>query len=592
MIFTNLMLVAFVQIVHAMGVCYWYGTFGLRATTSLFNSKRGQYPSHYTQSDRQAKYKADIATNKWVCDCIGLIKWFFWSGNDPTKPAVYKANGFPDISANMCIQSHCDKTGSIKTIPEIPGLVVWSEGHIGVYIGNGYVVEARGFAYGVVKTKLKDRPWVKWGMLKSKYITYVDGTGETGESGSENGSSGSSGTNTGSGSGSTTTSTIGKRILRKGHKGADVKELQKLLIAQGYSCGSHADDGDFWTDTDKAVRKYQKDKGLTVDGEAGPKTIGALLAGVPKPEPKPETPSEPEKPEPTDPITPVEPTDPTEPEPEKPPEGEQPTPEPESVPEPTPAPTPARNPPVIVDLSEHNSLSDKNVDWAKFKASVDLVILRCGVTRTEKTPIGIGVDKNYNYAVKKLVEYGIPFGVFWYNKIPSGKTAAQKIDWAKAEARKCWELASPYKPLFWAADVEENVLTVASVKAFAQELRVLGLGDEMDADGAPTGKKMCVGMYVGNHIYKDFADAVPAFDFIWIPHHGVNDGTINSKPNYPCDLHQYTSRGDGRPLGLVDGTIDMNRLMGTKALGWYLYGGSDANDGYGDSHNGANGGGE
>ena len=36
------------------------------------------------------------------------------------------------------------------------------QGHVGVYIGNGKVVEARGHAYGVVRTNLKSRPWSKW----------------------------------------------------------------------------------------------------------------------------------------------------------------------------------------------------------------------------------------------------------------------------------------------------------------------------------------------------------------------------------------------------------------------------------------------
>lgn len=35
--------------------------------------------------------------------------------------------------------------------------------HVGVYIGNGYVVEARGRDYGVVKTGLNDRNWKKYG---------------------------------------------------------------------------------------------------------------------------------------------------------------------------------------------------------------------------------------------------------------------------------------------------------------------------------------------------------------------------------------------------------------------------------------------
>lgn len=66
-------------------------------------------------------------------------------------------------------------------------------------------------------------------------------------------------------------------VLKKGSKGATVKALQALLIGYGYSCGSSGADGSFGSATDKAVRAYQKDKGLTVDGSVGPKTWFALL---------------------------------------------------------------------------------------------------------------------------------------------------------------------------------------------------------------------------------------------------------------------------------------------------------------------------
>lgn len=53
-------------------------------------------------------------------------------------------------------------------------------GHVGVYIGNGEVIEARGHAYGVVTTKLSSRGWTQWG--KCPYIDYItedeDMTGE------------------------------------------------------------------------------------------------------------------------------------------------------------------------------------------------------------------------------------------------------------------------------------------------------------------------------------------------------------------------------------------------------------------------------
>ena len=49
----------------------------------------------------------------------------------------------PDIGADTMYANATEK-GTIDTIPEIPGLAVWHEGHIGIYIGGGKVIEAMG----------------------------------------------------------------------------------------------------------------------------------------------------------------------------------------------------------------------------------------------------------------------------------------------------------------------------------------------------------------------------------------------------------------------------------------------------------------
>lgn len=149
---------------------YWYGTFGNTATESLLNSKTKQYPSHYT-SGRMSKYKSQLGQR--VHDCVGLIKGYLWSDNATATP---KYNSSQDVSANGML-SKCTEKGVISTIPELAGVLVFMSGHVGVYIGNGYVIEARGFNYGVVKTKLADRPWTNWG--KCPWITYTNTTTAT-----------------------------------------------------------------------------------------------------------------------------------------------------------------------------------------------------------------------------------------------------------------------------------------------------------------------------------------------------------------------------------------------------------------------------
>jgi cell wall-associated NlpC family hydrolase len=98
-----------------------------------------------------------------VHDCIGLIKGYMWC-KDPedTKP-VY-AQGYPDVSADMQL-NRSKRKGDIKTLPEVPGVLVFMKGHVGVYLGNGEVIEARGHKFGVVITKLNERAWKNWGYV-------------------------------------------------------------------------------------------------------------------------------------------------------------------------------------------------------------------------------------------------------------------------------------------------------------------------------------------------------------------------------------------------------------------------------------------
>ena len=64
--------------------------------------------------------------------------------------------------------------------------------------------------------------------------------------------------------------------LSRGSQGDEVKELQEGLILLGYSCGKSGADVDFGKDTEGAVRSFQADRKLTVDGSAGPDTLAVF----------------------------------------------------------------------------------------------------------------------------------------------------------------------------------------------------------------------------------------------------------------------------------------------------------------------------
>ena len=62
-------------------------------------------------------------------------------------------------------------------------------------------------------------------------------------------------------------------ILKKGHRGENVRQLQGRLNAAGYPV---VVDGVFGNETENAVRQVQNKYGLTVNGIAGPVTLRKL----------------------------------------------------------------------------------------------------------------------------------------------------------------------------------------------------------------------------------------------------------------------------------------------------------------------------
>lgn len=146
---------------------YVWGTYGPILTRSLFEMKLEQYPEDV---GGYQEYIADNYIGKRTADCVGLIKGYSWY--DPqTESFDYAVNGMPDLSANQIYEFASEK-GSIDTIPEIPGLLVWMDGHVGIYIGNGEVIEAMGTHYGVVRTQLSRRGWQAWAKVTG--ITYME----------------------------------------------------------------------------------------------------------------------------------------------------------------------------------------------------------------------------------------------------------------------------------------------------------------------------------------------------------------------------------------------------------------------------------
>jgi len=174
-----------------------------------------------------------------VADCSGLFSWAF-----------KELGGYMYHGSNTMWNKYCTSKGKLQSgITIRPGTAVFlvnsagSRHHVGLFIGNDIVIEAKGTAYGVVTSKLSH--WDEWGELIG-----VDYTNE----GSE-----------------TVVAT-----LHKGDKGEDVRVLQNKLLALGYGLPKYGADGSYGAETTAAVMAFQTDKGLMVDGVCGPITQAAL----------------------------------------------------------------------------------------------------------------------------------------------------------------------------------------------------------------------------------------------------------------------------------------------------------------------------
>lgn len=235
---------------------YVLGCFGWPMTES--NKKRAINAQAYNQKEARVKKIQGADENTFGFDCVNLIKALLWGWDGDTGnsygSAVYKSNGVPDVNADGMIGLCQDVTSDFSSVAV--GEAVWMKGHIGIYIGKGLAVETTArWSDGVQITAVHNigtkegyngRNWTKHGKLP--FVSYNQEEGKY---------------------------ILEMRNLKKGCKGEDVKALQILLLGNAYDCGDV--DGIFGGRTELAVKTFQKDRDLTVDGIAGKNTMSALL---------------------------------------------------------------------------------------------------------------------------------------------------------------------------------------------------------------------------------------------------------------------------------------------------------------------------
>ncbi len=164
---TALGLVKYVRRLLPQTTRYLMGAMGTYITAERIEEQTTYFSEWYTKERVEETKKFYPYAGFLGFDCSGLIKSYYFGGI-----------GLPDYSAEKDLNSkglleRSERKGPMQTLPEIPGVCLYMKDHVGVYVGNGKVIEctcSAQFGNGVVMTKIEDRPWEQW--FYCPYISY------------------------------------------------------------------------------------------------------------------------------------------------------------------------------------------------------------------------------------------------------------------------------------------------------------------------------------------------------------------------------------------------------------------------------------
>lgn len=117
---------------------YVWDANGEYITHALLDALSEKYPDWYNP-ERLAARRALAGRGVRGWDCIGLIKSYVWGDYHQGNTQYYTEES--DFCTRTLIQQPLVK-GDIGTLPEVPGLVLFKPGHVGVYIGGGKAIES------------------------------------------------------------------------------------------------------------------------------------------------------------------------------------------------------------------------------------------------------------------------------------------------------------------------------------------------------------------------------------------------------------------------------------------------------------------
>ena len=228
-------------------------------------SKYGTGWKNNSEAKSDDYYKSALYGDKWignmVADCSGLFVWAF------SKYGIRVSH-----SSHYQYTDYCTEKGKLaggkrtdgKELKPGTAVFVYKEEkdrytHIGLYIGNGNVIEAASTEKGVIMSSVSATKWNRWGEMKKVEFTDAEPAEPV----------------------QPEDPAQAMPTVRRGDKGNTVKLLQEALLRLGYPLPKYGADGDFGKETETAVKAFQQDNGLAADGVAGKKTWEALEKAKP-----------------------------------------------------------------------------------------------------------------------------------------------------------------------------------------------------------------------------------------------------------------------------------------------------------------------
>ncbi|MDO5022442.1 MAG: NlpC/P60 family protein [Eubacteriales bacterium] len=219
-----------------IGAAYVYGGTGKKCTPEYRRARIKQYPQYALGITKNCPVLNGSSLDCSVCkyqnklafDCAQLV-----------RRALQNADIIlPSGASSQWLRGDWEYKGPIDAKAQEMLCVVFREGgspmkHVGLSLGDGFVVDARGHNTGVIKSKFYDYPWTHYAVPKGLYDYKEDSI--------------------------------------------DIKKLQEKLIENGFPLPRYGADGKFGSETKKAMQNYQKSRGMQISPTPQKPTYDALL---------------------------------------------------------------------------------------------------------------------------------------------------------------------------------------------------------------------------------------------------------------------------------------------------------------------------